>query len=87
MQDRSRLDLQKEESSSGFLLWGIAGLGAGLAIGLLIAPDKGEKIRQNLKKSVGDGLDHLLESVENSLEKAYEKAIEDEKAGEGSATS
>lgn len=78
MQEKIIREETKEASSSSVWLLGIAGLGAGIAIGLLIAPEKGEKIRSRLKSSVEKGLDHILESVENSLEKAYKNALESE---------
>lgn len=68
----------KEESNNNTLVWALAGLGAGLAIGLLIAPERGDKIRGIIKEGARNKLDELLENVEESLEKAFEKAKREE---------
>ena len=51
------------KSSSKALLAGIAGLAAGVAIGLLFAPAKGSKTRKKLKKR----LMHLAEIIEDDV--------------------
>jgi gas vesicle protein len=47
------------KSLSKYIIAGIAGLAAGLAIGILIAPDKGTKTRKRMKKK--------LQEVEEAL--------------------
>jgi len=51
------------KSSSKVLLAGIAGLAAGIAIGLLFAPAKGSKTRKRLKKR----LLYLAEIIEDDV--------------------
>jgi gas vesicle protein len=51
------------KSSSKVLLAGIAGLAAGVAIGLLFAPAKGSKTRKRLKKK----LMNLAEIIEDDV--------------------
>ena len=70
----------KEEKSANTILWAIAGLGAGIAIGLLVAPEKGEAIRAKIKEGARQKLDEVLETVEESLENAWRKAKEEEAA-------
>jgi gas vesicle protein len=70
------------KKNSNTWLWAIAGLGIGLAAGLLATPEKGEVMRARLKKKARIKLDELLESVEESLEEAWKKAVEEEEKEE-----
>jgi gas vesicle protein len=47
------------KSTSKFILAGLAGMAAGLAVGILIAPDKGTKTRKRMKQK--------LQEVEEAL--------------------
>ena len=49
------------KSSSKFILAGITGLAAGVAIGVLIAPKKGSKTRKRLKKKIQEVEEALKE--------------------------
>jgi gas vesicle protein len=52
----------------------IAGILAGVAIGILIAPAKGSETRKKISKKVGDTSDYLKEVVETIREKVNEIA-------------
>jgi gas vesicle protein len=47
------------KSSTNLLLAGLAGLAAGVAIGLLFAPEKGSETRKKIKKGFNDLVDQL----------------------------
>ena len=55
------------KSSSKVLLAGLAGLGAGIAIGLLFAPSKGSKTRKRLKKRILSMADFIEDDVTDKL--------------------
>jgi len=55
------------KSSSKVLLAGIAGLAAGVAIGLLFAPAKGSKTRKRLKKRLMSLADFIEDDVTDKL--------------------
>ena len=72
-------------SSSKVLLAGIAGLAAGVAIGLLFAPAKGSKTRKRLKKklmsladTIGDGVTDKLGAFKSVFASDEEEGDEDE---------
>jgi gas vesicle protein len=48
----------------------LAAATAGVAIGMLIAPDKGENLRKNVKKTVGDFANRLSDMLQESGRKA-----------------
>jgi len=50
------------KSSSKTVLAGLAGLAAGLAVGLLIAPNKGSKTRKRLKKKFQEMKDKVQQN-------------------------
>ncbi len=59
-----------KESTANFLLGVLAGAAAGAIVGILFAPDKGSKTRQNLKKKIMDlsdeyglGINDLIEEI------------------------
>ena len=57
----------------------VTGLAAGAILGVLFAPEKGEKTRGQLRKSAEDGLDKLrgaLEKVEEEVEALAESPAE-----------
>lgn len=66
-----------KESTANFLLGVLAGAAVGAIAGILFAPDKGSKTRENLKKKIMDlsseyglGLGELIEEVSPPKEKA-----------------
>ena len=48
------------------LLAFIAGAAAGLTLGLLFAPDKGEETRRKLKEATGDAVDSIKNRAESA---------------------
>ena len=72
-------------SRSKVLLAGIAGLAAGVAIGLFFAPAKGSKTRKRLKKrimSVADIIEDEVSDKLGSLKSAFSLDVEDEEEEE-----
>nr|MBS0038161.1 YtxH domain-containing protein [Saprospiraceae bacterium] len=69
---------KKKKNNGNAVVWALAGLGAGLAISLLITPERGEVMRNRIKNKAVGKLDDFLESVESTLEKAYDKAMAEE---------
>ena len=56
------------------MIFGAIGLmGTGVTIGLLIAPQKGEKLRKNIRRKTGD----WMESAKNAFNKNANKYMED----------
>ena len=56
------------------MIFGAIGLMAtGVTIGLLIAPQKGEKLRKNIRRKTGD----WMESAKNAFNKNANKYMED----------
>jgi gas vesicle protein len=55
------------KSNSKVLLAGIAGLAAGIGIGLLFAPTKGSKTRKRLKKRIMSLADFIEDDVNDKL--------------------
>lgn len=70
--------MSRKKSSGRTLLWALTGLGVGVAVGLMVTPEKGEKIRGKIKDRAREKVDDLLAAVENSLEEAYDKAKAEE---------
>ena len=64
----------------------IAGAAAGLTLGLLFAPEKGEETRRKVKVAAAEGWDEFVDAAGDGFDKAKE-AYEDVKAGAESATS
>ena len=66
-----------KESTSNFLLGLLAGAAAGAIVGILFAPDKGSKTRENIKKKLLDlsdeyglGIGELVEEMTPPVKKA-----------------
>ena len=64
----------------------IAGAAAGLTLGLLFAPEKGEETRRKLKVAAAEGWDEFMDAADEGFDKAKE-TFEDVKEGAESATS
>ena len=63
----------------------IAGAAAGLTLGLLFAPEKGEETRRKVKAAAAEGWDELVDATDDGWEKAKE-TFSDVKEGAESAT-
>ena len=63
----------------------IAGAAAGLTLGLLFAPEKGEETRRKVKVAAAEGWDEFVDAADEGLDKAKE-VYEDAKEGADSAT-
>ncbi len=61
------------EKNSSTIIALLAGAAAGLAIGLLLAPEKGTDIRNKLKESAKKFADDLLEKAEEAIDKMSEQ--------------
>ena len=64
----------------------IAGAAAGLTLGLLFAPEKGEETRRKVKVAAAEGWDEFMDAADEGWGKAKETAA-DLKEGAESATS
>lgn len=64
----------------------IAGAAAGLTLGLLFAPEKGEETRRKVKVAAAEGWDEFVDAADEGWDKAKEAAA-DLKEGAESATS
>lgn len=60
----------------------LLGLAAGAALGILYAPDKGEKTRARVKKAAENGLDELETILSTSVDEDEEVAEEEAEAEE-----
>ncbi len=63
----------------------IAGAAAGLILGLLFAPEKGEETRRKVKAAAANGWDEFVDAADEGWDKAKE-TFEDVKEGAESAT-
>ncbi len=63
----------------------IAGAAAGLTLGLLFAPEKGEETRRKVKVAAAEGWDEFMDAADEGWDKAKE-AVSDLKEGAESAT-
>ena len=63
----------------------IAGAAAGLTLGLLFAPEKGEETRRKVKVAAAEGWDEFMDAADEGWDKAKE-TMDDLKEGAESAT-
>lgn len=73
------------------LLGVLAGMAAGAIIGILIAPDKGDKFRKNISKkseglaeAINDKIDEKFEELLKTIPGRVKKALGQEKSTSGS---
>jgi gas vesicle protein len=78
------------KSSTKFILAGLAGLAAGIAIGVLFAPEKGSKTRKKLKKkmqgiaeNLGDEYPENLGFLKSLFRRQEEDPAEEEEGSAG----
>jgi len=63
-----------------------AGLAAGIAIGFLLAPDKGSKTRRKIRQTIGDIGDHLEKEYAGMKERLEDVFGSDDYQEQASAT-
>lgn len=75
-------------SAKNLLLGLIVGAAAGAVVGILYAPDKGEKTRNKLKKQtdklsaeIKEGVDEILDSIKEQVDRTKGMVSDAEKAG------
>jgi gas vesicle protein len=75
--------MSKSMSNSKVLLGILGAAAAGVVIGMLIAPEKGEDLRKNIKKTADDWMDEIAswagkgkEFLQDADERAMEEADE-----------
>lgn len=70
------------------LLGVLAGIAAGTVIGILLAPDKGDKLRKNISKKSEDLADAINEKIDEKfgeLLKTMSGKVKNAKAGQSSS--
>lgn len=72
---------QKEESRYQTILFAlIAGAGAGLAVGLLMAPKPGDKLRADIRGAIDEGFDtakHKADDLKNSAVNLAQRGLKE----------
>ncbi len=63
-----------ERNGSGGVLWFLAGLGIGAAVGLLYAPHSGEETRELLMSKAEEGRDYVSKRAREAREQAEQWA-------------
>ncbi len=59
-----------ERNGSGGVLWFLAGIGIGAAVGILFAPHSGEETRQILMSKAEEGRDYVKKRTQEAREQA-----------------
>ncbi len=59
-----------ERNGSGGILWFLAGVGIGAAVGILFAPHSGEETRQILMSKAEEGRDYVKKRTQEAREQA-----------------
>ncbi len=57
----------KSEEAGELLMAFVAGAAVGLGVGLLVAPDRGDRTRKKLKTNINDMSEKLREAVEDEM--------------------
>ena len=63
-----------ERNGSGGVLWFLAGLGIGAAVGILFAPHSGEETRQILMSKAEEGRDYVKKRARDARDQAEQWA-------------
>jgi len=58
------------DNDGGGILWFLAGLGIGAALGILYAPKTGEETRQQLRDAAGQGRDAMRDRARQARDQA-----------------
>lgn len=67
---------KQEDTLAGFLLGCLTGLVVGAALGVLVAPHRGDITRRKIVRKAGETKDNVVEAVEEQLEILREKGDE-----------
>ena len=74
-------------TKSKIILGLVGAAAAGVVVGLLLAPEKGEEIRSRIKTTAGDWADHLTDLFANAKGEITDLAGKARKSGADAASS